>query len=167
MVTLLFPINSSHKTRHTTSPDLDFTDKLLQRLCKEGYIIKTREMDGGEEVIEYVLGPRRSQDSSQASLRNPRALPSGGESIPHGHPSLSHKPQRIARRRRAQGLDGPRDVPLPRRKTKKKMMILKRAPVRSQDSSQASLRNPRALPSGGESIPHGHPSLRGAAELRA
>lgn len=37
---------------------IDRTDKFLQRLCKEGYLVKTREMDGGEEVIEYMVGPR-------------------------------------------------------------------------------------------------------------
>jgi DNA-binding PadR family transcriptional regulator len=37
---------------------IDKTEKLLQRLCKEGYIVKTREMDGGEEIIEYTVGPR-------------------------------------------------------------------------------------------------------------
>lgn len=37
---------------------IDKTEKLLQRLCKEGYIVKTREMDGGEEIIEYMVGPR-------------------------------------------------------------------------------------------------------------
>ncbi|KAJ5172195.1 hypothetical protein N7492_004788 [Penicillium capsulatum] len=37
---------------------VDSTEKLLQRLCKEGYLVKTREMDGGDEVIEYHVGPR-------------------------------------------------------------------------------------------------------------
>ena len=37
---------------------IDKTEKLLQRMCKEGYIVKTREMDGGEEIIEYMVGPR-------------------------------------------------------------------------------------------------------------
>ena len=46
------------RTNAEVATPIDRTDKLLQRLCKEGYIIKTREMDGGEEVIEYVLGPR-------------------------------------------------------------------------------------------------------------
>jgi DNA-binding PadR family transcriptional regulator len=46
------------RTNAEIATPVDRTDKLLQRLCKEGYIIKTREMDGGEEVIEYVLGPR-------------------------------------------------------------------------------------------------------------
>ncbi|KAJ5162951.1 MAGE protein [Penicillium coprophilum] len=46
------------RTNAEVATPVDRTDKLLQRLCKEGYIIRTREMDGGEEVIEYVLGPR-------------------------------------------------------------------------------------------------------------
>ncbi|OQE14540.1 hypothetical protein PENFLA_c037G08346 [Penicillium flavigenum] len=46
------------RTNAEIATPVDRTDKLLQQLCKEGYIIKTREMDGGEEVIEYVLGPR-------------------------------------------------------------------------------------------------------------
>ncbi|OQE46127.1 hypothetical protein PENCOP_c001G04980 [Penicillium coprophilum] len=46
------------RTNAEVATPVDRTDKLLQRLCKEGYLIKTREMDGGEEVIEYVLGPR-------------------------------------------------------------------------------------------------------------
>lgn len=37
---------------------IDRTDRLLQRLCKEGYIVRNRDMDGGEEVIEYMVGPR-------------------------------------------------------------------------------------------------------------
>jgi len=37
---------------------IDRTDRLLQRLCKEGYLVRTREMDGGEEVVEYMVGPR-------------------------------------------------------------------------------------------------------------
>ncbi|OJD15759.1 hypothetical protein AJ78_04016 [Emergomyces pasteurianus Ep9510] len=37
---------------------IDRTDRLLARLCKEGYIVRNREMDGGEEVVEYLVGPR-------------------------------------------------------------------------------------------------------------
>ena len=35
------------------------TEKVLKRMEKEGYIMKVRERDGGgEETVEYVLGPR-------------------------------------------------------------------------------------------------------------
>ncbi|CAK43290.1 uncharacterized protein An18g04880 [Aspergillus niger] len=37
---------------------IDRTDRFLQRLCKEGYLVRNRDVDGGEEVIEYILGPR-------------------------------------------------------------------------------------------------------------
>ncbi|KAJ9220908.1 hypothetical protein DTO207G8_8520 [Paecilomyces variotii] len=37
---------------------IDRTERLLQRLCKDGYLVRNREMDGGEEVIEYMVGPR-------------------------------------------------------------------------------------------------------------
>ncbi|KAJ5709994.1 hypothetical protein N7493_009586 [Penicillium malachiteum] len=37
---------------------LEKTDKLIQRLCKDGYIVRTKEVDGGEEVIEFMVGPR-------------------------------------------------------------------------------------------------------------
>ncbi|KAF3491724.1 uncharacterized protein GIQ15_01241 [Arthroderma uncinatum] len=41
-----------------TYTPLDRTDKLLARLCKEGYLVKIRDSDTGEEVIEYFVGPR-------------------------------------------------------------------------------------------------------------
>ena len=37
---------------------VDKTEKLLQRLCKEGYLVRIKESSGGEEVIEYMVGPR-------------------------------------------------------------------------------------------------------------
>lgn len=37
---------------------LDRTDKLILRLCKEGYLVRNRDVDGGEEVVEYLVGPR-------------------------------------------------------------------------------------------------------------
>ncbi|KAJ6056028.1 hypothetical protein N7444_005126 [Penicillium canescens] len=47
---------------------IDRTEKLLQRLCKEGYLIRTREMDGGEEVIEYIVGPRGKVEVGSGSV---------------------------------------------------------------------------------------------------
>ena len=46
------------RTNADSYTPIDRTDRLLQRLCKEGYIVRNREMDGGEEVIEYMVGPR-------------------------------------------------------------------------------------------------------------
>lgn len=46
------------RTNADSYTPIDRTDRLIQRLCKEGYIVRNREMDGGEEVIEYMVGPR-------------------------------------------------------------------------------------------------------------
>ena len=34
------------------------TDKVLQRMIKDGYLVKARDTSSGEEVIEYSVGPR-------------------------------------------------------------------------------------------------------------
>lgn len=34
------------------------TEKLLQKLVKEGYLEKRRDTSSGEELIEWVVGPR-------------------------------------------------------------------------------------------------------------
>ena len=34
------------------------TEKLLQKLAKEGYLEKRRDTSSGEEIIEWVVGPR-------------------------------------------------------------------------------------------------------------
>ncbi|KMU79028.1 hypothetical protein CISG_07335 [Coccidioides immitis RMSCC 3703] len=41
-----------------TYTPLDRTEKLLARLCKDGYLVRNRDVDGGEEVVEYLVGPR-------------------------------------------------------------------------------------------------------------
>lgn len=41
-----------------TYTPIDRTDRLLGRLCREGYLVKTKEMDAGEEIVEYLVGPR-------------------------------------------------------------------------------------------------------------
>jgi hypothetical protein len=37
---------------------LDKTDKLLQRLCKEGYLVRVKDASCGEETVEYMAGAR-------------------------------------------------------------------------------------------------------------
>jgi melanoma-associated antigen len=34
------------------------TEKLIQRLCKDGYIVKIKDTSSGEEMIDYIVGPR-------------------------------------------------------------------------------------------------------------
>lgn len=37
---------------------IDKTEKVLQRMCKEGYLVKLKDSTGGEEIVEYMVGPR-------------------------------------------------------------------------------------------------------------
>lgn len=46
------------RTNADTYTPIDRTDKFLNRLCKEGYLVRTKENDGGEEIVEYMVGPR-------------------------------------------------------------------------------------------------------------
>lgn len=41
-----------------TYTPIERTDKFLQHLVKEGYLDRMRENDGGEEIVEYMVGPR-------------------------------------------------------------------------------------------------------------
>ena len=47
---------------------IDKTDKHLQRLVKEGYIIRHRQVDSGEEIVEYILGPRGKVEVGTGSV---------------------------------------------------------------------------------------------------
>ena len=40
------------------STPVDKTDKLIQRLIKEGYIVKIKDSSSGEELVDYMVGPR-------------------------------------------------------------------------------------------------------------
>jgi hypothetical protein len=40
-----------------TTP-IDTTDKTLARMAKDGYIVKIKETQGGEETVDYIAGPR-------------------------------------------------------------------------------------------------------------
>jgi len=46
------------RTNADQSTPVDKTDKLLQRLIKEGYIVRIKENSGGEELVNYIVGPR-------------------------------------------------------------------------------------------------------------
>ncbi|KAB8275310.1 MAGE family-domain-containing protein [Aspergillus minisclerotigenes] len=56
------------RTNADTYTPMDRTDRLLQRLCKEGYLVRTREMDGGEELVEYMVGPRGKMEVGTAGV---------------------------------------------------------------------------------------------------
>ncbi|KAI9881139.1 MAG: hypothetical protein M1830_008297 [Pleopsidium flavum] len=53
----------------STSTPLGSTEKLLQRLVKEGYIVRYRDSSGGEEVVEYMVGPRGKVEVGEEGVR--------------------------------------------------------------------------------------------------
>lgn len=73
------------RTNAEIGTPIDRTEKLLLRLCKEGYIIKTREMDGGEEVIEYVVGPRGKVEVGSGAVAGLVRTVYGKEKGDHGN----------------------------------------------------------------------------------
>lgn len=46
------------RTNADQTTPVDKTDKLLNRMIKEGYIVRTKDSSGGEEIVEYMVGPR-------------------------------------------------------------------------------------------------------------
>lgn len=50
------------------STPVDKTDKLLARLVREGYIVRLRDNTSGEEVIEYMVGPRGKVEIGQEGV---------------------------------------------------------------------------------------------------
>lgn len=40
-----------------TTP-IDTTDKALARMAKDGYIVKIKESQGGDDIVDYIVGPR-------------------------------------------------------------------------------------------------------------
>jgi hypothetical protein len=47
---------------------IEKTDKLLLRMIRDGYIVKVKETRGGEEVVEYTVGPRGKLEVGQEGV---------------------------------------------------------------------------------------------------
>lgn len=45
-------------TNSLVSGALDKTDKLLKKMEKDGFIVRVRDTSGGDEMVDYVVGPR-------------------------------------------------------------------------------------------------------------
>ncbi|KAI9703005.1 MAG: Altered inheritance of mitochondria protein 18 mitochondrial [Bogoriella megaspora] len=45
------------------------TEKLLQRLVKDGYIIKIKDTSSGEELVDYVVGPRGKVEVGEEGVK--------------------------------------------------------------------------------------------------
>src|SRR5436305_4571540 len=46
------------RTNADQNTPVDKTDKLLLRMIKDGYLVKHKDSSTGDEVIEYMIGPR-------------------------------------------------------------------------------------------------------------
>ena len=53
----------------STSTPLGSTDKLLQRMLKDGYIVRIKDSSSGEESIEYMVGPRAKVESGDEGVK--------------------------------------------------------------------------------------------------
>jgi len=67
------------RTNAETTTPVDKTDKLLQRLIKEGYIVKIKDNTSGEEMIEYKVGPRGMVEVGKEGVANFVRSVYGGE----------------------------------------------------------------------------------------
>jgi hypothetical protein len=44
---------------------IDRTDKVLQRMVRDGYIVKVKDNSTGEDMIDYIVGPRGKVEVGQ------------------------------------------------------------------------------------------------------
>lgn len=47
----------------------DKTEKLLKRMEKDGYIVKVRDNSGGEETVDWIVGPRGKTEIGDTGVR--------------------------------------------------------------------------------------------------
>ncbi|KAJ4304855.1 hypothetical protein N0V90_000383 [Kalmusia sp. IMI 367209] len=52
-----------------TTP-LDTTDRVLARMQKDGYIVKIKDSSSGEEVVDYMVGPRGKVEVGKEGVAN-------------------------------------------------------------------------------------------------
>ncbi|KAH7136047.1 MAGE family-domain-containing protein [Dendryphion nanum] len=57
-------------TEHTTAVDNELTKNIMTRMAREGYIVKVKETSGGEEIIDYVVGPRGKVEVGEEGVAN-------------------------------------------------------------------------------------------------
>lgn len=56
------------RTNADQSTPVDTKEKMLARMVKEGYIQREREMNAGEETVEYLVGPRGKMEIGEEGL---------------------------------------------------------------------------------------------------
>lgn len=52
-----------------TTP-LDTTDKVLARMAKDGYIVKIKDSSSGDEIVDYMVGPRGKVEVGKEGAAN-------------------------------------------------------------------------------------------------
>ncbi|KAF1967164.1 MAGE-domain-containing protein [Bimuria novae-zelandiae CBS 107.79] len=52
------------------STPVDTTDKVLMRMAKDGYIVKIKDTQGGEELVDYMVGPRGKVEVGKEGVRD-------------------------------------------------------------------------------------------------
>ncbi|KAF2476829.1 MAGE-domain-containing protein [Lindgomyces ingoldianus] len=52
------------------STPVDRTDKVLARMIKEGYIVRIKDSSGGEDVVDYMVGPRGKVEVGEEGVAN-------------------------------------------------------------------------------------------------
>lgn len=56
------------RTNADQSTPVDTKEKVLARMEKEGYIQRVREMNAGEETVEYLVGPRGKMEVGEEGM---------------------------------------------------------------------------------------------------
>ena len=59
---------------------VDATDKVLARMAREGYIVKVKETQGGDELVDYMVGPRGKVEVGKEGAANLVRAVHGGSS---------------------------------------------------------------------------------------
>jgi melanoma-associated antigen len=49
---------------------LDTTERVLARMVKDGYIVKVKDNSGGDERVDYVVGPRGKLEVTERAVEN-------------------------------------------------------------------------------------------------
>ncbi|TKA68321.1 hypothetical protein B0A49_06821 [Cryomyces minteri] len=73
-------LKRTNADEHTPVDGFEKTEKLLARMGREGYVVKVRENAGGEDMVEWMVGPRgRVEVGEQGVGGLVRAVYGGGE----------------------------------------------------------------------------------------
>ncbi|KAK5167920.1 hypothetical protein LTR04_006937 [Oleoguttula sp. CCFEE 6159] len=113
-------LKRTNADEHTPVDGFEKTEKLLARMGREGYVIKVRENAGGEEMVEWMVGPRgRVEVGEQGVGGLVRAVYGGGEEgdVADLEKRLQRSLGVVSEQRRAAPAEAPRKRGRPRKET--------------------------------------------------